>query len=114
MATTFKSKDEIIAQINFVDYALSNGYKIDKEKSTQNWIRLDNPTTKDRILVKAKANTYSNVDDDRDKGDIISFVGNRISGSVSVDKSNEAFYKSLVKLNEFLGTILTREKLKQF
>lgn len=110
MATTFKSKDEIIAQINFVDYALSNGYKIDKEKSTQNWIRLDNPTTKDRILVKAKANTYSNVDDDRDKGDIISFVGNRISGSVSVDKSNEAFYKSLVKLNEFFGNYINQGK----
>lgn len=110
MATTFKSKDEIIAQISFVDYALSNGYKIDKEKSTQNWMRLDNPTTKDRILVKAKANTYSNVDNDRDKGDIISFVGNRISGSVSVDKSNEAFYKSLVKLNEFFGNYINQGK----
>jgi hypothetical protein len=110
MATTFKSKDEIIAQINFVDYALSNGYKIDKEKSTQNWMRLDNPTTKDRILVKVKANTYSNVDNDSDKGDIISFVGNRISGSVSVDKSNEAFYKSLVKLNEFFGNYINQGK----
>ncbi|GAA6773948.1 hypothetical protein [Flavobacterium sp. CGRL2] len=110
MATTFKSKDEIIAQINFVEYALSNGYKIDKEKSTQNWMRLDNPITKDRILVKAKANTYSNVDNDSDKGDIISFVGNRISGSVSVDKSNEAFYKSLVKLNEFFGNYINQGK----
>lgn len=110
MATTFKSKDEIIAQIDFVDYALSNGYKIDKEKTTQNWIRLDNPATKDRILVKSKANTYSNVDNDRDKGDIISFVGNRISGAVSVDKSNEAFYKSLVKLNEFFGNYINQGK----
>lgn len=110
MATTFKSKDEIITQINFVDYALSNGYKIDKEKSSQNWIRLDNPTTKDRILVKSKANTYSNVDNDRDKGDIISFVGNRISGSVSVDKSNEAFYKSLIKLNEYFGNYINQGK----
>jgi len=110
MATTFKSKDEIIAQIDFVDYALSNGYKIDKEKTSQNWIRLDNPATKDRILVKSKANTYSNVDNDRDKGDIISFVGNRISGSVSVDKSNEAFYKSLVKLNEFFGNYINQGK----
>lgn len=110
MATTFKSKDEIIAQIDFVDYALSNGYKIDKVKTTQNWIKLENPTTKDRILVKAKANTYSNVDNDRDKGDIISFVGNRISGTVSVDKSNEAFYKSLVKLNEFFGNYINQGK----
>ncbi len=113
MATTFKSKDEIIAQINFVDYALSNGYKIDKEKTSQNWIVLENPTLKDKILVKSKANTYSNVNNDRDKGDIISFVCNRLSGGITVDKSNEAFYKSLVKLNEFFGNYINQAKSEE-
>lgn len=110
MATTFKKKEEIIAQINLLDYALNNGYKIDKVKSSVEWVVLKNDTISDTILINSKKNTFSNIGNDRDKGDILSFVGNRLTGSLSVDKSNEAFYQSLVKLNEFFGNYINKEK----
>jgi hypothetical protein len=110
MATTFKSKDEILEQVNLVDYALSKGYQVDKAKSTINWLRLDNTTTGDRILVQSKTNTYSNIDNDQDKGDTIRFVCNRVTGSVIPDRSNESFYQALITLNKYFGNYINEEK----
>lgn len=103
MKSNFKSKENIKEEVDILDYALLNGYTIDKDKSTQNWVKMINANTGDRILVKTNQKMYSNVDYENDKGDIIQFVANRINGPLSVDKSNEAFYKALLDLNKFLG-----------
>lgn len=112
MRPNFKSKNEIKAEVDIVDYALVNGYVIDKEKSTQNWVKMLNETTGDRILVKPKSALYNNIDYPNDKGDILQFVANRITGVLSVDKSNEAFYKSMLEINKYLGNHLNAEKRK--
>ena len=103
MRPNFKSKDEIKAEVNIVDYALIHGYVIDKEKSTQNWVKMLNENTGDRILIKPKTGLYNNVDYPNDKGDILQFVANRITGNLNVDKSNETFYKTLLEINKYLG-----------
>ena len=54
MKSNFKTKDEIKEAVDILDYALLNGYTIDKDKSTQHWVRMNNSSTGDRILVKPK------------------------------------------------------------
>lgn len=110
MATTFKSKEDIKAEVEILNYALLNGYSINKEKTSQNWVNLHNDTTGDRILVKSKANLYHNLDHAEDKGDILQFVGNRLNGNVNVDRSKEAFHGALIKLNNFLGNYLNIDR----
>lgn len=110
MATTFKSKDDIKAEVPLVDYALLNGYTINKEKTTLNWVHLKNETSGDRVMIKTKENLYYNLDYDQDRGDVLQFVGNRLNGGLSVDKSNQAFHGALVKLNNFLGNYLNNDK----
>lgn len=110
MRSSFKSKDDIKAEVKIIDYALLNGYKIDKDKSTQHWVKMNNESTGDRILVDNNKKLYSNIDHETDKGDIIQFVSNRLNGSLSVDKSHESFYKALVEINKFLGNNLNTDK----
>lgn len=110
MATTFKSKDDIKAEVPLVDYALLNGYSINKEKTSQNWVLLKNESTGDRVMIKTKENLYYNLDYDQDRGDVLQFVGNRLNGGLNVDKSNQAFHGALVKLNNFLGNYLNQDK----
>lgn len=110
MATTFKSKDDIKAEVPLVDYALLNGYSINKEKTTQNWVHLKNETTGDRVMIKTKENLYYNFDYAQDRGDVLQFVANRLNGGLNVDKSNQAFHGALVKLNNFLGNYLNNDK----
>ncbi len=87
----------------------SHGYKIDKQKSTINWVKLTNGY--DNLLVNAKKNTYHNTNNDQDKGDIIQFVSNRLNGNlVTIDNSKEAFYQAFIKLNEYLGISKTDEQ----
>lgn len=110
MATTFRSKDDIKSEVPIVDYALLNGYSINKEKTTQNWVHLKNESTGDRIMIKTKNNLYYNIDYEQDKGDILQFVSNRLNNNLNVDKSNQAFHGALVKLNNFLGNYLNNDK----
>ncbi len=112
MKSNFKTKDEIKEAVDILDYALLNGYTIDKDKSTQHWVRMNNSSTGDRILVKPKIKMYSNIDYENDKGDILQFVANRLHGNLSIDKSNEAFYKALVDINKFLGNHLNDNNRK--
>jgi len=107
------TKEEIKAAVKIVDYALLNGYTIDKEKSSVNWVKLENTTTGDKILANTKQNMYTNLEYENDKGDILKFVANRIDGFVSTDNSKEAFYNALKKLNEFLGNYVTGSYKKQ-
>lgn len=112
MRPNFKSKEEIKAEVNIIDYALVHGYVIDKEKSTQNWVKMINENTGDRILIKPKTGLYNNVDYPNDKGDILQFVANRITGILNVDKSNEAFYKTMLEINKYLGNHLNAQNKK--
>lgn len=106
MKTNFKSKHELLHEINLIDYALVNGYQIDKEKSTVAWFKMRNEGTGDNIMINSKKNLYYNLDYNNDKGDVIQFTSNRLNGSLNVDNSKEAFYKSLVSLNKTLGIFL--------
>jgi hypothetical protein len=106
MKTTFKSKEGILADINILDHALINGYQIDKEKSTQVWMKLKSTVTGDNIMINTQKNLYYNMDYKFDKGDIIQFVANRLNGTMSVDTSKEAFYAALVNINKGLGNYL--------
>lgn len=106
MATTFKKKEELLQEIKLIDYALVNGYQIDKEKSTVVWFKMRNEGTGDNIMINSKKNLYYNLDYNNDKGDVIQFTSNRLNGSLNVDNSKEAFYKSLVSLNKTLGIFL--------
>lgn len=108
MRNNFKSKEDIRQEVNIVDYALLNGYLIDKEGTTTNWVKLINETTSDKILVKTKNNLYSNLGNDGDRGDILQFVANRLNGSLNIDKSNEAFYAALLELNKYLGNTVNQ------
>lgn len=112
MQSNFKKKETIKEEVNIIDYALLNGYLIDKVKSTQNWVKMENQSTGDRIMVKPIDRLYSNLDYANDKGDILQFVANRLNGNLNVDKSNEAFYKALVEANRFLGNYLNPESKK--
>jgi hypothetical protein len=105
----FKKKEDLKAEINIIDYALVNGYKIDKEKTTLKSVKLDNVINGDRIIVEPKKALYFNIDYPNDKGDILQFASNRIHGFLSVDTSNEAFYNALVTLNKHLGNHLNNE-----
>ncbi len=112
METTFKKKEELLQEIKLIDYALVNGYQIDKEKSTVAWIKMRNEGTGDNIMINSKKNLYYNMDYQNDKGDVIQFTCNRLNGSVSVDNSKEAFYKSIVSLNKTLGNFLQDDNKK--
>lgn len=103
MGNTFKSKSDIKEEVNLLDYVLLNGYLIDKVKSTPAWVKLHNDAIGDTIMIMPKKNMYYNLDGSLDKGDVLQFVANRINNSVSIDNSNESFYKTMVKLNAHLG-----------
>jgi len=98
-----KTALELKGLINLVDYALVTGYKIDKSKSTNTWVKLKNEFG-DSIVIDTRKQTYFNSGNDADKGDILQFKANRLkSDVVMVDKSREAFYESLKILNETVG-----------
>lgn len=109
MNTTFKKKEDILADINLLDHALINGYQIDKEKSTQVWMKLKSTGTGDNIMINTLKNLYYNMDYKFDKGDVIQFVANRLNGTMSVDTSKEAFYAALVNINKGLGNYLKED-----
>jgi len=97
-----KTPIELKSIINLVDYAIIKGYRIDKAKSTNNWIKLKDDFG-DSIVVDTKKQTYFNSGNDSDKGDLIQFQANRLSSIVKVDKTKEAFYESLKILNQTVG-----------
>lgn len=107
MASNYLSKDEILSQLNLSDYLVSQGYEMDKKKSSSRYLKFKNPSTGDRVLIDTKKDIskqlYYNLDYNNDRGDLISFVQNRISGVLNVDKSKEAFYKAFTFLNEYIG-----------
>lgn len=112
MASTFKSKQELLEEINLLNYALINGYQIDKPKSTVVWVKLKQESTGDNIMINSKKNLYYNMDYATDKGDLIQFVANRLNGGLSIDNSKEGFYNSLVSLNKTLGNFLKEDNKK--
>jgi 5S rRNA maturation endonuclease (ribonuclease M5) len=69
-------------EINLVEYAESQGYEIDRKKSSKNCLVLKD-TRGDKILVGVDRNDghyfYCSVNDDRDKGSIIDFIQKRDS-----------------------------------
>ena len=109
MNTNFKSKENILAEVNLLDHALISGYQIDKEKSTKVWMKLRNTSTGDNIMINTKKSLFYNLDYDNDKGDVIQFVANRLNGGLNIDKSKEAFYAALVNINKGLGNYLKED-----
>lgn len=109
MNTTFKSKQDILSDINLLDHALINGYQIDKEKSTKVWMKLKSTVTGDNVMINTQKKLYYNLDYSNDRGDVIQFVANRLNGTLSVDKTKEAFYNAIVELNKGLGNYLKKE-----
>lgn len=101
----FKDPKDLKQEINLLDYAIAEmGYKIDKVKSTAKWVRLENESSGDKIIVNTNLNTYFSQGNDNDKGDLIQFKMNRLESFITVDNSNEAFYATLIQLNKFLGS----------
>lgn len=97
-----KKADEIVNEIDLVDYAITKGYLIDKAKSTNKWVKLNN--NGDSIIVNTQTKKYYNPNNDKDKGDVIQFEANRMnSASISIDDTKEGFYAALKKMNENLG-----------
>jgi hypothetical protein len=96
--------------IDLLNYLANEGFTIG-HKSTKKGIVLENKATGEKLLVydKDKNNNsfghwiYANVLIDSDKGDIHTFVRNRINGFVSVDYSSEATSKAIKILNPFLS-----------
>ena len=99
-----KSPEEIKNEINLVDFAIINGYKINKEKSTNKWVHLSND--QDKIIVNTQKNMYFSMNNDLDKGDVIQFKANRRNGLISVDKSKQGIYETIKELNAYLGISL--------
>lgn len=116
--SNFKDKYQLKESISIMDYAVYLGYKIDKQKSSSVFIKMENTSNGDRILIglkrgNNKEDLYKSLNDDNERGDILQFCQNRISGSVSFDKSKEGFYKTMVELNKFLGVYLSPKYKEQ-
>ncbi len=98
--------------LDLVEYAHSRGYtEIVSGKQSSTWISLKNPTTRDHIRIKTKANPmlYNNNDFNlkHDRGNIINFVINRLDGPITINTSpsKELFTKSLTILKEVAGNV---------
>jgi hypothetical protein len=111
MKNNFKSKEDILSEINLLEHVIIEGYKIDKEKSTKLWIKLKSTSTGDNIMINTQKNMYYNLDYNQDKGDIIQFVANRLNGSLIVDNSKKSFYDALVAINNGLGNYLIADNI---
>lgn len=98
--SNYETYDTIKSKINLLDYIYSQGYELDKKKSSAKWLVLEN-TSNDKLLYNTQDNFYKNTQIDEDKGDLINFVANRLNGPVIPDKSKTSIYEAIQKLKGF-------------
>ncbi|MCD8415970.1 toprim domain-containing protein [Tenacibaculum dicentrarchi] len=102
--------DEIKQKIDLLNHLGTLNFSVSR-KSTKKHIVLENETTGEKLLVfdkDSKGNSYGywiykNLLIDNDKGDILTFIRNRINGMVIVDYSKEATAEAIKVLKPFLN-----------
>ena len=95
-----------IEKIDLTKYLLSSGYLIDVHKSTSRQKVFEKDGEKLLVLRHQKTGKYiyQNLNDTRDKGNIINFVVNRINGYLSTDsKSKQDYAKAFAQLDDDSG-----------
>ena len=103
-----------IDKIDLVRYLASIGYKLDKEKSSmrQKVYELDG----EKLLVLKHRRTgkyiYQNLNNSRDKGNIVNFVVNRINGYLSTEsKSKQEYARTFARLDQgIIGDVIEYDK----
>ncbi len=104
-----------IDKIDLVKYLIKVGYELDKEKSTMRQKVYEQNGEKLLVLKHRKTGKYiyQNLNDSKDKGNIINFVVNRINGYLSTEsKSKQDYAKAFSLLDEGLdnGMVIKNER----
>ncbi len=106
-----------IEKIDLTKYLLSSGYVIDVHKSTSRQKVFEKDGEKLLVLRHQKTGKYiyQNLNDTRDKGNIINFVVNRINGYLSTDsKSKQDYAKAFAQLDDDSGGKELTQEIETF
>lgn len=95
-----KTFAEFRAEIPIIDFAINNGYRLDKNKGLK-WPVLRCKYNDDVIIIvnplKPANQGYFNPDDDSDKGTLINFIKNRL-GTLFIQDSNISEIKNINRI----------------
>lgn len=98
---------DFIRDINLQEYVASAGYKYMPKKSTPKWKVYSNEVTDDVITIFRHSDSgnlcYKNLREASDKGNIVNFVMNRLSGFVRPNTNKDDYIRVAEILKEYLN-----------